>query len=1634
MLGSRAYAQTSGNAGLPGVLAGPGNAWVNTSAPISDADVEKASKTPAAFAVSQDPHTNFTFISAIRKNPSPEVIQYNQGYEQHTELGMLFPEAPCSDCYELIEKRTETQKYFVKEGTEGRRFVLYSSQYPVHYKDAAGNWMTVRNGLFPDAAHNGVYHTKGRLTDVAINTVAKNMTLTTKDGASITYNNELELVYIKPDGTETSLGKANWANHTAGDDGVRITDAWPGIDIEMVQFANSVKTGFVVKSAMPAYAAGKLVLRDRMLTGKGTSISMPENTLHAGEIKVLNKERSTVLTFGGAIAYEKYGDSSSLKTLYYKKTTGNTVDILIPGDLLNKSASAYPLIIDPLVTGTVSCGFSYNATLPPPAGTYCVNTNNLLIPGGATITDLKATFSYYGPVGVAWNRSRINFGMLGCTTGWLSCGAATSSGIPGGTCGFVPPGTSLLGFGFGGCVPGYNCNSYVLPVQMWGGQNVMATAACVQTVYATATGFTVVVEGSAAMLPSITPPASTTLCMPSTMTLVGSPASGVWSSTAPGVATVSPAGVVSGVSNGAATIQFSASGCTATLPITVGTTPTITGASSICFPGSTTLTGSPGGGVWTSSAPGVATITGGGLVNAVSIGTTLISYNTGTCTAIRPFDVNSPTAVAPTTQPTGLVVSAPTSAGATINFTPNGSTGYLVIASTSPTLSATPTLFTTYATGSAFGGGIVIQGSASGSSPAYTTSLLNSNTRYYVFVFAFNNNCTGPQYNTVSPLTGSFNTCILAPTGLTVTTTGANSISLSWAASAVGGGYTTPINYNVYAYADAGLTILVPGFPVMAGIGTAYTVSGLATSTQYWFKVAPADACNNMSNVATGVTVCTAAGAITYLQTFEVGTLNGDLNPNCMASNVQNCVFSGVQDNVTYLGVPINTNHTPGGTKFYNLFRDGACSPGWANQWLLLPRLTLQAGTTYTFSVWYATNGIAWQTVRFQYSTSGTVPAVGSTTMGGVPGNIGTGLTSVSNTAYNQYLQTFTVPATGDYYIGIGMASGGASGLLAIDDIEVCAVPTITATNSAPPYCDPASVFLSSTGTSGATTYNWSGPSGYSSTLANPTAITGIGAGTYTYTLSAVNDPTSLGYGGYCTASATTSFTVSPPPPSITGSTTICVGGTTALSNPLPGGTWSSSTPTVGTVNTSGVVTGMSAGTTNITYNIGGCYTTRVVTVTSSPSTITGTLSVCLGAFTTLNSTPAGGTWSSSTPTIGTVSTTGVVYGASVGTTMITYGFSALCYTTSTVTVNANPTPIAGTFNICLGTTTTLTSTPPSGFWTSSAPGIASVNILSGGVTGNAVGTANITYTSNGCSVWQTVTVVPSPASIVGPTSLCLGFPTVTYTNPVTGGTWSSSNANVSIVGTSGVATGMSAGTSVITYALSATCFSTLVVTVTAAPAAPVGMDSLCVGATTVYSHPIPSGTWSASCPTILTVGLGTGLVTGVGAGTCIVTYTLPSGCIATDTVRVRDNPGAITGTLTVCQGATTALASSTPGGTWSSVTGAVGTIGSTSGILYGAGGGTTTISYILSTGCYTTATATVTAAPPAITGTFTVCAGSTTALTSGPVPPGFWGNTPTTTASVSGTGVVTGLAAGTTMVTYTTTTGCYDTAIVTIL
>jgi len=313
---------------------------------------------------------------------------------------------------------------------------------------------------------------------------------------------------------------------------------------------------------------------------------------------------------------------------------------------------------------------------------------------------------------------------------------------------------------------------------------------------------------------------------------------------------------------------------------------------------------------------------------------------------------------------------------------------------------------------------------------------------------------------------------------------------------------------------------------------------------------------------------------------------------------------------------------------------------------------------------------------------------------------------------------------------------------------------------------------------------------------------------------------------------------------------------------------------------------------------------------------------VCPGGNVTLNGITTGTSYSWAGPSGFTSTLLNPVLGGITASMAGTYTLTATdgactLQATTTVTLSTTPPVITGITTICVGGGTTLSNATPGGTWSSSNAAIATVG-TSGNVNGITGGTAIITYSTNS-SCFRTVTVtVVSVAPIVGASVFC-PLETTTLSCSTPGGTWSSSNSSVASVGGAGVVTGNAAGTATISYIVSG-CYATTIVTVTTVVPPITGAFTLCAGSATTLSTTAGSGAWISGNPSVATINMSTGVVTGIAPGTALITYSGICGD-ATAVVTVNAAPAAITGNLNICGGFTTTLSNPTPGGTWSSGT-----------------------------------------------------------------------------------------------------------------
>ena len=393
--------------------------------------------------------------------------------------------------------------------------------------------------------------------------------------------------------------------------------------------------------------------------------------------------------------------------------------------------------------------------------------------------------------------------------------------------------------------------------------------------------------------------------------------------------------------------------------------------------------------------------------------------------------------------------------------------------------------------------------------------------------------------------------------------------------------------------------------------------------------------------------------------------------------------------------------------------------------------------------------------------------------------------------------------------------------------------------------------------------------------------------------------------------------------------------------------TWSSNKTEVATVNSStGLVTAKANGSVTITARTeNGKTATCTIRVQTTPIGITlnkdkATIDLSATDKTTqlsvtynpkTSDTKTKITWTSSNPNIASVSTSGLVTGKAIGSTVITAETENGKKETCTVAVIKNITSLtvsASKTTLETGNTMQVTAniqptdTTEKITWSSKNTGVATVDPSTGVVTGKSNGTVEIVAKSSttGKTASVTIKVQTSPQGIsLNKTSETLDMSgtktlqlSVTAYNPTTsnvntGITWSSSNSNIASVSTSGLVTAKTNGKATITATTTngktASC-SILVQTSPTSVTLNKTSETLDMSGTTTVqltatinpgSANINTGkSWSSSNPGVATVNSSTGLVTAKANGTATITVRTGNGKTASCSITVHTNPTSV--------------------------------------------------------------------------------------------------------------------------------------------
>lgn len=426
-------------------------------------------------------------------------------------------------------------------------------------------------------------------------------------------------------------------------------------------------------------------------------------------------------------------------------------------------------------------------------------------------------------------------------------------------------------------------------------------------------------------------------------------------------------------------------------------------------------------------------------------------------------------------------------------------------------------------------------------------------------------------------------------------------------------------------------------------------------------------------------------------------------------------------------------------------------------------------------------------------------------------------------------------------------------------------------------------------------------------------------------------------------------------------------------------------------------------------------------------------VSICAGSTVTLSSCTSNVTWSQSSAN-GFGLSLAPLAGGEVEATISSFAsgtYDIVCSVqgfSDTLQITAIPAPLVNisSAEICVGGSTIAAPNIVGGTWVSNTPAIAGIDAITGVINGYSQGAVTFTYTSSdGCTATTNPLLVTLDidAQFTGPDSICIG--TTTTLSPNSGGSWNSSDNSVATTTNGGVVMGTGPGVAFLEYVENGSgCRSNpIMVTVEAEHIELTGPVGICIGETTSFSSE-SVGTWSSSDPSIATIDPNSGLVTGVGSGYATFTFTnTETNCqsLPSEKIYVSSISYIAIEDLEICVGETTQLNSDAEG-TWVSDSPLIAIVHPTTGSVTGMNAGfvsfTLTNEFGCSLGSFPLQLTVLPKTEVEIMGPSVICSGSTTNLF--PNTGGTWASSNTAVTVVDNFGTVTGVASGSSIMTYT--------------
>ena len=757
--------------------------------------------------------------------------------------------------------------------------------------------------------------------------------------------------------------------------------------------------------------------------------------------------------------------------------------------------------------------------------------------------------------------------------------------------------------------------------------------------------------------------------------------------------------------------------------------------------------------------------------------------------------------------------------------------------------------------------------------------------------------CSGTsQTYSISPVTGATSYSWTLPSGWTGSST---TTSISTTAGTIGGTISVTANNNCASSNPQTLLVTVNSVPAQPGTISGNTLVCINTSQTY--SIASVSGATSYTwTIPSGWTGTSTTTSITVMAGTNGGNITVKANNACGSSPVQTLTITTTTIPTQPGVISGNTAVCQNSVQTYSIAPvTGATSYTWTliSGWTgtsTTTSITTTVGTNSGNIVVKANNQCGSSPIRTLTVIVSHVPTTPGTISGTTPVCNGTTQTYSITSVAGATSYTWTLPAG---WIGtstttsITVTVGGTSGLVSVTANNACGsspARTLNVTvNNVPAQpgsisgntniCTGSSQTYTINPVSGATSYTWTLPSGWTGT-STTTSIT-VTSGTSSGTIS-VNANNNCGSGTPRTLAVTIIITPNQPG-AITGNAGVCYGSHQTYSiTAVPGATsytWTIPIGWTGTSTTTSISTtvGNSSGNVTVTANNScGISSPQILAVSSSnyplqPGPISGNNPVCSGTTQTYSIAPVVGAasyqwilpsgWTGTSTSTSITTTIGNAGGNIIVKAVNSCGVGSGSVLFDTVkAIPVTPGQITGYIAPCNGTVQTYSVSPvagatsytwslPSG-WTGSSTSASITTTV--GSTGGSVSVYSVNMCGNSNtprSLTVTVSSIPNqPGTITGNAIPCQGSAQTYFISPVTGATsytwtlpsgWSGSSTTNSISTTVGTNNGTI--TVVANNACGTSVSRTLSVTANSIPVQPGtinGNTTVCQGSSQTYS------------------------------------------------------------------------------------------------------------------------------------------------------------------------------------------------------